>query len=137
MMDVHPARRGVSSSVRVLCVTAFLVLCCAATATAAVSAPTRISSLSGKWKGQYSGAYSGKFTIQWTDTGGKLKGTITLSNPKSKDAISGTVKGKAIKFGTLEHSNAITYSGTWSRGKMSGTYKAGGRGGSWSAHKVS
>jgi hypothetical protein len=138
----HPQspRRRIARAVPALWLAALIAVCCAGTALAASSSGSgaaKKANLSGKWKGQYSGAYSGKFTIHWTQTGRKLKGTLTLSNPKSKNTISGSVRGKKIKFGTVDSSNAITYHGSWSKGTMSGSYDAGGRSGSWSAHKAS
>jgi hypothetical protein len=132
-------RRRIARAVPVLWIAALVAVCCAGTALAASSsssAAAKKANLSGKWKGQYSGAYSGKFTIKWTQTGRKLQGTLTLSNPKSKNTISGSVRGQKIKFGTVDSSNAITYHGSWSGTKMSGSYDAGGHGGSWSAHKA-
>ena len=111
--------------VSMIWVAALVAACCTGTALATASSSRSgaaiASNLSGKWKGHYSGAYSGKFTIRWTQTGRKLKGTLTLSKPK----------------GTVDNSNAITYHGSWSGTTMSGVYQAGGRSGSWSAHKVS
>jgi hypothetical protein len=46
------------------------------------------------------------------------------------------VRGSTIHFGTVGNTNTITYSGSVSGTSMSGTYKAGGAGGSWSAHKT-
>ena len=126
-------------------VTVALTICCsfciaiaASSATAGTSGPqTRAaqSSLSGAWSGNYSGAYHGTFTLQWTQRGSKLSGTIKLStSPGAKLALTGTVRGSTIRFGTVG-SQAITYSGSVSGKSMSGTYKTPGGGGPWSAHK--
>ena len=140
-MNTQPAGRRVPRVVSMLWVAALVASCCTGTALAAASSSRSgaaiASNLSGKWKGHYSGAYSGKFTIRWTQTGRKLEGTLTLSNPKGKNAIKGSVRGKKIKFGTVDNSNAITYHGSWSGTTMSGVYQAGGRSGSWGAHQVS
>ena len=94
------------------------------------------SSLTGAWSGNYSGAYHGTFTLQWTQSGSKLSGTIKLSaNRGAKVPLKGTVHGNTIRFGTVG-SAAITYSGSVSGGSMSGTWKSGGAGGTWKAHKV-
>jgi hypothetical protein len=95
------------------------------------------SSLTGAWSGNYSGAYHGTFTLQWTQSGSKLSGTIKLSaNRGAKVPLKGTVHGNTIRFGTVG-SSAITYSGSVSGKSMSGTYKTPGGGGPWSAHKTS
>ena len=40
----------------------------------------KTSTLSGTWSGQYSGGYNGTFTLNWTQSGSKLTGTIKLSS---------------------------------------------------------
>jgi hypothetical protein len=92
--------------------------------------------LSGRWSGRYSGAYSGTFTLSWQQKGSSLSGRITLSTPPNTERLTGTLKGAKITFGTVG-SAAITYSGTVSGNSMSGAYRAGGAGGSWSATKSS
>src|ERR1700742_5113705 len=67
--------------------------------------------LSGSWSGQYSGKYSGTFTLKWTQTGSKLKGSIALSSEGGKIAVRGTLKGTAISFGTVGGDQVITYKG--------------------------
>ena len=92
--------------------------------------------LSGTWSGKYSGAYHGTFTLNWTQSGSKLSGTIKLSTQRSKLSLNGTVRGSTIRFGTVG-SAAITYSGSVSGKSMSGSYRTPGGGGPWSAHKTS
>ena len=83
---------------------------------------------------QYGGAFSGTFTLHWTQTGSKLKGSITLSNPRGKYGIGGSVHGSSITFGAV--GAGATYTG-WVSGKsMSGHYKSPEGGGRWSAHKT-
>ena len=53
------------------------------------------STLAGTWSGRYSGAFSGTFTLHWTQSGTRLSGTITLSSPKGKYGINGSVHGTA------------------------------------------
>jgi hypothetical protein len=97
---------------------------------------TRDSTLAGTWSGRYSGAFSGTFTIHWTQTGSSLHGTITLSNPRGKYAITGSVlRGSGIKFGAV--SVGATYTGSVSGKTMSGSYKTPQGSGKWSAHKTS
>lgn len=94
---------------------------------------TRPLQLAGTWSGHYSGAFSGSFTLHWTQSGSKLSGTITLSNPSGRYGIGGSIKGKAIHFGAV--SVGATYTGSVSGSSMSGSWKSPQGGGSWSAHK--
>jgi len=104
--------------------------------TAAATNPRRASgSLTGTWSGTYSGAYRGTFILHWTESKSQLTGTIKLSNV-GRTSITGSVRGTTIRFGTVGNARAITYSGSVSGTSMSGTYKTGGVGGSWSAHKM-
>jgi subtilisin family serine protease len=91
-------------------------------------------SLTGTWSGTYGGAYHGTFTLHWTQSKSRLTGTINLSSVGLAN-ITGNVRGSTISFGTVGNRQAITYSGSVSGTSMSGSYKAGGAGGSWSAHK--
>ena len=106
------------------------------TAAAATNGRLAGSSLTGTWSGTYRGAYHGTFTLHWTQSGSRLTGTIKLSSNVGRTNITGTVRGNTIRFGTVGNANAITYSGSVSGRSMSGTYKTGGAGGSWSAHKT-
>ena len=93
------------------------------------------STLAGTWSGKYSGAFSGTFTLHWTQSGTKLSGSITLSNPKGKYGINGSVHGSAINFGAV--GVGATYTGSASGKTMSGSWKSPQGGGAWNAHKVS
>ena len=139
MVNVQPPRRRIVRAVPVLWVAALLAVLCTGSAFAAVRSSTSglatQSKLAGKWKGQYGGAVSGHFTLQWRQTGTKLRGSITLSNPKGKYGIGGSVRRTKIKFGAV--GVGATYKGTWKGSKMSGTWNSPQGGGSWSAHKVS
>jgi hypothetical protein len=103
---------------------------------------TKVGPLSGKWSGNYSGSYSGTFSLTWQQSGNKLDGTIEISAfSDAPTALTGTVQGKSIKFGTVG-SEAISYSGSFSASNMSGSWKmqAEGRsmgGGSWQAARSS
>jgi hypothetical protein len=100
----------------------------------ASSPPPAGTDLSGTWKGTYSGSFNGTFTLNWTQSGDKLTGTIDLSTAGTSP-INGTVTGSSIQFGTVG-SQAITYTGTVNGDSMSGSYKVGGAaGGSWNASK--
>jgi hypothetical protein len=107
-----------------------------ATAGAATNSRLSRGSLTGTWSGTYRGAFRGTFTLHWTQSKSRLTGTIKLSSSVGRTNITGIVQGRTIRFGTVGNTNAITYSGSVSGTSMSGTYKAGGAGGSWSAHKT-
>jgi hypothetical protein len=103
-------------------------------ALAASSSPAAATSgLGGKWKGHYGGAVSGHFTIHWKQTGARLQGHITLSNPKGKYGIGGSVRNGKIKFGAV--SVGAKYKGKVRGKSMSGTWTSPQGGGSWSATK--
>jgi hypothetical protein len=104
------------------------------TASAATNSRLAGSSLTGTWSGSYRGAYRGTFTLHWTQSKSRLTGTIKLSSV-GRTNITGSVRGSTIRFGTVGNAAAITYSGSVSGTSMSGTYKTGGVGGTWSAHK--
>jgi hypothetical protein len=106
-----------------------------ATTAAATNGRLAGGSLTGTWSGTYRGAYHGTFTLHWTQVNSRLTGTIKLSSV-GRTNITGSVRGSTIRFGTVGSANAITYSGSVSGKSMSGTYKTGGVGGSWSAHKT-
>lgn len=128
----------------VLSVAALLVVCCGSSTAAAATVPKAkpktkshvlLGPLTGTWLGSYGGAFSGKFTLRWTQTGTRLRGSIVLSLPRGKYGINGRVRGNKIGFGAV--GAGATYTGTVSGKSMSGTYKTGQGGGSWSAHKTS
>ena len=106
-----------------------------ATTAAATNGRPAAGSLTGTWSGTYGGAYHGTFTLHWTQSKSRLTGTIKLSSV-GRTNITGSVRGNTIRFGTVGNARAITYSGSVSGKSMSGTYKTGRVGGSWSAHKT-
>jgi hypothetical protein len=137
-MSIALVRRRSSLGIPVLWTAVFLAVCCGGTAAIAAAStpkPKPSSHLAGTWSGKYSGAYSGTFTLHWTQTKSKLTGTITLSNPRGKYGIDGSVKGGAISFGVV--GAGATYTGSVSGTSMSGKYKSPGGNGTWSAHKTS
>jgi len=119
-------------------VAAALVLVCFSSTS--IAAPTHRSSTQGQrnaggtWSGRYIGDSSGTFTLRWTQTGSKLKGSIKLSNPAGTYPISGILRGNKISFGAV--GVGATYKGTVSGKAMSGTWKSANRGGTWSARKT-
>ena len=127
-------KRSTAAIVTGVIAVAIIVLQLATTA-AATNGPLASGSLTGTWSGTYGGAYHGTFTLHWTQLRSRLTGTIKLSSV-GRTNITGSVRGSTIRFGTVGNANAITYSGSVSGKSMSGTYKTGGVGGSWSAHKT-
>jgi hypothetical protein len=111
-----------------------IVIAQLAAAAAATNGRLAGGSLTGTWAGTYSGDYHGTFTLHWTQSKSRLTGTITISSI-GRTNITGRVSGSTIRFGTVGNARAITYSGSVSGTSMSGTYKTGGDGGPWSAHK--
>jgi hypothetical protein len=93
----------------------------------------KVLALGGKWSGHYSGAFNGTFTLHWTQSGSKLTGSITLSNPSGTYSCNGLINGSGIKFGVV--GAGATYTGSVSGSSMSGTYNTPRGGGSWSASK--
>lgn len=138
-MDIQPLRRRITRRLPALWIAAVLALACCGAALAAARASSSqaatTSTLAGKWKGHYGGAVSGHFTIRWKQTGARLHGSITLSNPKGKYDIGGSVRRGKIKFGAV--SVGAKYKGKVRGKSMSGTWASPEGGGSWSAHKVS
>lgn len=144
----HPRRRLTSLLAPLVSVAAALAICGAGVSMASTTSShhrrhhskpkphkkVTSSSLAGTWTGQYGGAFSGTFTIQWTQSGSKLDGTIALSNPKGTYSINGTVNGSALSFGAV--GVGATYTGSVSGKSMSGTYSSPRGGGSWSASKT-
>jgi len=109
-----------------------------AASTAPSTSAAASAGLSGTWSGHYSGGYQGTFTLNWTQTGSKLTGTIKISTPPATMSINGRVQGGSISFGTVG-SYGITYSGTVSGNSMSGNYQVSdgqGSTGPWSAAKT-
>jgi hypothetical protein len=128
-MHAHPRNR------RALVIVVALALCVGSTAAVATAKSSSLH-LGGKWTGSYSGSYAGTFTINWTQTGSKLKGTIHLSNPNGIYGINGSVTGDAIQFGAV--TAGATYTGTVSASStaMGGKYvTANGGHGTWGAKK--
>jgi hypothetical protein len=139
MTNVQPLPRRITGRLAALWIAALLALVCCSTVLAAASASSSNaatkSKLAGTWKGHYSGAVSGHFTLRWRQTGSQLHGSITLSNPKGKYAISGSVNKGKIKFGAV--SVGAKYKGKVKGTSMSGTWTSPQGGGSWSATKAS
>lgn len=68
--------------------------------------------------------------------GSILSGSISIKGSPG-EAVTGTVEGASIRFGTVGH-GAVTYTGTISGNGISGTYQAQSSGsGTWMATKSS
>jgi len=132
----RPMRNRRTAAIVTGFVTVAIIVGQLATSAGATNGPLARGSLTGTWSGTYRGAYHGSFTLHWTQSKSRLTGTIKLSSNVGRTNITGTVQGRTIRFGTVGNTNAITYSGSVSGRSMSGTYKAGGAGGTWSAHKT-
>jgi hypothetical protein len=130
-MRVRPLGRRIPGAIPALWIAALLAVCCSGTA--AMAAVDSTPHVGGTWVGKYSGAFSGKFTLKWTQTGPKLNGSITLSNPKGKYPITGSVTSKGIKFGAV--AVGATYTGSVAGKSMSGKWNSPQGGGTWSAHR--
>jgi len=115
---------------------AVLVATSCSTAALAAAGATQSINLGGTWSGSYTGGYSGTFTIHWTQSRSRLKGTITLSNPHGTYNISGSVNGTGINFGAVGvgalYSGSVSASGL----SMSGHWTSGPASGAWKAHKL-
>jgi hypothetical protein len=131
----NPMRKRPTAAIVTGVVVVAIIALQLATTAAATNGRLAGGSLTGTWSGTYRGAYHGTFTLHWTQVNSRLTGTIKLSSV-GRTNITGSVRGSTIRFGTVGNANAITYSGSVSGKSMSGTYKTGGVGGSWSAHKT-
>jgi hypothetical protein len=139
-MHARPVRGRIRPALPALWAAALLGVCCSGTAIAAgsgprsASSPTQLTTLSGTWSGHYHGALSGTFTLRWRQSKSKLTGSIKLSTPRGTYSISGSVRGKAIKFGAV--GAGATYTGSVSGKSMSGSYRTPQGGGTWGARKT-
>jgi len=98
--------------------------------------PRAILELGGTWSGNYHGSrFSGSFTLNWTQTGTKLSGSLKLSDPSGTYNCTGTINGSSIHFGAV--SVGANYTGSVSnKGRsMSGNWTSPVDSGSWSASK--
>ena len=115
---------------------AVLVAGLCSTAAFAFTGAAQSVKLAGTWSGSYTGGYSGTFTLHWTQSRSRLKGTIALSNPHGTYNITGSVNGTGIKFGAVGvgalYSGSVSASGL----SMSGRWTSGPAKGAWKAHKL-
>jgi hypothetical protein len=98
--------------------------------------PKKILELGGTWSGKYSGSkFSGTFTLNWTQSGTNLTGSLKLSDPSGTYVCTGTINGNSIKFGAVSVGAKYTGSVASDGKSMSGNWTAPADAGSWSASK--
>ncbi len=107
--------------------------------------PTPEGDLSGVWSGTWTSTNpddgsTGTFEIQWAQAGSALSGTITVNGTPclTTGAITGTLAGDAIEFGSIQGQFDVDFSGTVAGETMSGTYSTscGPAEGDWEAAKT-
>ena len=133
-MHVDRSRHGLRPALPVVTAALVVAACCCGAVGAGAAVNASQPKLGGTWSGTYSGAYSGTFTLRWKQSGSRLTGSIKLSRPSGTYPITGSVQGRAIKFGAV--GAGATYTGSVAGRSMSGRYKSGPRGGAWSAHRI-
>jgi hypothetical protein len=96
----------------------------------------KILELGGTWSGNYHGSrFSGSFTLNWTQSGTKLSGSLKLSDPSGTYSCTGTISGGSIQFGAVSVGAVYTGSVSSNAKSMSGNWKSPADSGSWSATK--
>jgi hypothetical protein len=134
-MPVARTHRRGQRSVAALWIAVLVTGVCSTAAFGFTSAAQSVK-LAGTWSGSYTGGYSGTFTLHWTQSRSRLRGTIALSNPHGRYNITGSVNGTGIKFGAVGvgalYSGSVSASGL----SMSGKWTSGRVGGAWKAHKL-
>src|SRR5262245_14179562 len=98
------------------------------------------SAIDGKWNGSYqpTGGGSGTFSVNFSQSGSSLNGTLSISVTCLDGAkVTGKVEGDSIEFGSVKGQCEVEYKGTIKGDQMSGTYDIGqGVGGTWKASKA-
>src|SRR5262245_9711910 len=98
------------------------------------------SGLTGTWKGSWKDAATdtGSFSVDFTQSGSALKGTLTIPIECLDGAkVTGQVNGTSIEFGSVQGQCQVNYKGSVSGDQMSGTYDISqGQGGTWKASKT-
>ncbi|MVO85611.1 hypothetical protein GPA10_12815 [Streptomyces sp. p1417] len=109
------------------------------------SAPASDSAvqLDGRWAGNWSViVVNGTFDASLKEDGGRITGDLTVSGIEGCDlngALTGTLNGDRITFGSAGGTTAITFSGTVSGDSMKGEFSTacqGGAKGGWAAKRV-
>jgi hypothetical protein len=98
------------------------------------------TTLDGTWQGSWKDAANatGTFSVDFTQTGSSLKGTLSISLACLDGAkVTGTVNGDSIEFGSVQGQCQVDYKGSINGDQMSGTYDfSGQQGGTWEASKA-
>jgi hypothetical protein len=98
------------------------------------------ATLDGTWQGSWKDAANatGTFSVDFTQTGSSLKGTLSISLACLDGAkVTGTVNGDSIEFGSVQGQCQVDYKGSINGDQMSGTYDfSGQQGGTWEASKA-
>ena len=96
--------------------------------------------LAGQWKGSWkdSANDTGSFSVDFTQSGSALKGTLTIPIQCLDGAkVTGQVNGNTIEFGSVQGQCQVNYKGSVNGDQMSGTYDISqGQGGTWKASKA-
>jgi hypothetical protein len=95
--------------------------------------------VAGKWEMSWEGRQGPQTsTLTFEQDGEKLKGT--MSGPRGDTPITGTIKGKEIKFSvtrqTPQGEFTVEYTGTVTGDEMKGTFQAGPMAREWKAKRV-
>ncbi len=98
--------------------------------------------LSGTWNGTYDSklGVSGTFTATFVQTGDEISGDITIKGSPcvSHGTVKGSVTGSSIEFGAVQAERTVSFKGTLSGDRMSGTFDApdcGPDSGTWNAQR--
>jgi hypothetical protein len=106
----------------------------------ATGSPVPSTTVDGKWNGTWKGdsGGSGTFSVDFSETGSSLKGTLSISVSCLDGAkVTGKVNGDSIQFGSVKGQCSVDYKGTIKGDRMSGTYGLGDvDAGTWKASKA-
>jgi hypothetical protein len=99
------------------------------------------TTVDGTWNGSWQangGGGGGDFTVNFTQTGSSLNGTLSIDVACLNGAkVTGKVNGDSIEFGSVNGQCSVDYKGTINGDQMSGTYGLGaGTAGTWKASKA-
>lgn len=87
------------------------------------------SGIGGTWTGSWTSAVyaglAGAFTLNFSQTGHQLTGTIQISGSPciSTGAVTGTLNGNVITFGAVQGAETVAYTGTWSGQSLNGLWQ--------------
>ena len=89
--------------------------------------PSPTADTSAHWTGRWSSdryALKGTFTVDWTQTGSHVVGTVAITGTPCLPggAVTGTIKGTSVSFGVVKGRRTVSWQGTIKGRSMSGTY---------------